>query len=125
MATNRLTEAFRSSSASDAVVDAEADPGASAGAATAALQDWAKCSVQHQGERRNGSPVRCDLRRVRMAFRLDHGVRDRRARKGAGAQTPAEGTGPNTVRGAASRPFGTTALAAGWSPRPPSSRARA
>ena len=53
-------------------------PGASA-AAAAAIQDRPQCSVQHQGERRNGSPVRCDLRRLRMALRIDDGARDRRA----------------------------------------------
>ena len=42
-------------------------------------QDRPQCSVQHQGERRNGSPVRCDLRGLRMALRIDDGARDRRA----------------------------------------------
>jgi hypothetical protein len=33
-------------------------------AAAAAIQDRPQCSIQRQGERRNGSPVRCDLRRL-------------------------------------------------------------
>ena len=54
-------------------------PSPSASAAAAAVQDRPQYAAQHQGERRHGSPVHCDLRRLRVAVRVDDGARDRRA----------------------------------------------